>query len=54
MCKLCVMQDGALLMVARWPGSTHDSQIFDNSILRDDLERGKHDGLLAMPFVDTS
>ena len=33
-------------MVARWPGSTHDSRIFDNSLLKDELERGKYDELL--------
>lgn len=33
-------------LVARWPGSAHDSRIFENSTLRDDFEAKKYDGVL--------
>ncbi|PSN42418.1 hypothetical protein C0J52_11739 [Blattella germanica] len=33
-------------IVARWPGSTHDSRIFRNSTIRDCLERGEVTGHL--------
>ncbi|PSN52358.1 hypothetical protein C0J52_06715 [Blattella germanica] len=33
-------------IVARWPGSTHDSRIFRNSTIRDRLERGEVTGHL--------
>ena len=32
--------------VARWPGSTHDSRIFDNSVIRDEFEEGRVNGIL--------
>ena len=33
-------------IVARWPGSTHDSRIFDNSVIRDEFEEGRVNGIL--------
>lgn len=33
-------------VVARWPGSTHDSRIFDNSRLSAELEANQHHGIL--------
>ena len=33
-------------IVARWPGSTHDSKVFDNSHLGAMLERGAYEGHL--------
>ena len=33
-------------VVSRWLGSTHDSRIFRSSVLRDELEQGKYDGVL--------
>lgn len=29
-------------IVARWPGSTHDQRIFDNSLLKTEFEEGKY------------
>ena len=34
-------------IVARWPGSTHDSRIFDNSNIADKLRDGAIDGILV-------
>ena len=34
-------------IVARWPGSTHDSRIFDNSNIADKLKDGAIDGILV-------
>ena len=34
-------------IVARWPGSTHDSRIFDNSKIADKLRDGAIDGILV-------
>lgn len=33
-------------IVARWPGSTHDSRIFENSVLRDNFADNRVNGLL--------
>ena len=33
-------------VVARWPGSTHDSYIFNQSSIRDRFEDGELDGCL--------
>ena len=33
-------------VVARWCGSTHDSRIFENSVIRDRFENNEVDGLL--------
>lgn len=33
-------------IVARWPGSSHDSNIFDNSLLCVEMEEGQHRGRL--------
>ncbi|XP_068084742.1 putative nuclease HARBI1 [Anabrus simplex] len=33
-------------IVARWPGSTHDSRIFRNSVIHNELEQGRYDGHL--------
>ena len=35
-------------VVSRWLGSTHDSRIFRSSVLRDELEQGKYDGVLLV------
>ena len=45
-----VIGDANLLVrniVARWPGSTHDSRIFDNSVIADKFENGEIDGILV-------
>ena len=34
-------------IVARWPGSTHDSRIFENSMIADKLREGTIDGILV-------
>ena len=34
-------------IVARWPGSTHDSRIFDNGNIADKLRDGAIDGILV-------
>ena len=34
-------------IVARWPGSTHDSRIFDNSNIADKLRDGAINGILV-------
>ena len=34
-------------IVARWPGSTHDSRIFENSKIADKLREGTIDGILV-------
>ena len=34
-------------IVARWPGSTHDSRIFENSKIADKLREGALDGILV-------
>ena len=34
-------------IVARWPGSTHDSRIFENSNIADKLRDGALDGILV-------
>ena len=34
-------------IVARWPGSTHDSRIFENSKIANKLRDGALDGILA-------
>lgn len=31
-------------IVARWPGSTHDSHIFNNSVIKNKFENGEHEG----------
>lgn len=43
---VCNMNMEIINMVIRWPGSTHDSRIFDNCRLRTRLEDGHIDGLL--------
>ncbi|OXA40695.1 putative nuclease HARBI1 [Folsomia candida] len=47
-------------VVARWYGSAHDSRIFENSLLFDDLQNGRSPGLLVgdggyplLPFLLT-
>ena len=33
-------------IVAGWPGSTHDSRILNNSVIRDEFEEGRVNGIL--------
>lgn len=47
-------------VVARWYGSAHDSRIFENSTLYDDMDEGRSPGLLVgdggyplLPFLLT-
>jgi len=44
---VCDTQNYISDVVARWPGSVHDSTIFDNSNLRKDLQTQRKDGHLV-------
>ncbi|XP_072043033.1 putative nuclease HARBI1 [Amphiura filiformis] len=43
---VCDMEGRILNIVARWPGSAHDSRIFNESSLKAELERGQIEGHL--------